>query len=429
MFLVGTPFTPNFKEIAAKLEKTIASGSAEINQVKPPAGGGTPSEDIRKIVWKGALEVWRHHPFFGSGVETFAYSYYNHRPLEHNYVSEWDFLYNKAHNEYLNFLANTGSFGLFAYLFLQFSFLNFCFKAYRETNQLLYLSLLSGYLGLSVVNFFGFSTVTDALISYLYYAFAVELRSLDKLPVSKLIGTKSGEKLSWIGWLTAITIVILGLSAFAEISVRWYADRLLAKGQDLAAGANLSQGLVLQQQAVSLVPDEPVFHDQLSLEFARSAASLYLDGSTASAELLASSSAWHSDMVMAINPFHINYLKNRAAAMLHLSIINPSYRETALQALLRAQSLSPTDPKLPFNLGLLFLDKGDTEKAVQLFQDSINLKNDYAPPHLELAAIYENLGQSENAIKEYEYILENIEPNNSQSKLALERLQTIPTPE
>ena len=31
--------------------------------------GGSESGDIRRIVWKGALNVWRHYPIFGSGVE------------------------------------------------------------------------------------------------------------------------------------------------------------------------------------------------------------------------------------------------------------------------------------------------------------------------------------------------------------------------
>ncbi len=41
--------------------------------------GGTESGEIRKIVWKGALEVFRNNSVFGTGVETFAYSYYNYR--------------------------------------------------------------------------------------------------------------------------------------------------------------------------------------------------------------------------------------------------------------------------------------------------------------------------------------------------------------
>jgi len=59
----------------------------------------TSSGNIRKIVWTGAIDLWKKFPIFGTGVETFAYSYYWTRPVEHNLTSEWDFLYNKAHND------------------------------------------------------------------------------------------------------------------------------------------------------------------------------------------------------------------------------------------------------------------------------------------------------------------------------------------
>ena len=56
------------------------------------------------------------YPLFGTGVETFAYSYGFVRPIAHNLTSEWDYVYNKAHNEYFNYLALTGFLGLGAYL-------------------------------------------------------------------------------------------------------------------------------------------------------------------------------------------------------------------------------------------------------------------------------------------------------------------------
>ena len=137
-------------------------------QSQAPSGpaletGGTESGAIRKIVWKGAFEIWKHYPVFGTGVETFAYSYYKFRPATHNLVSEWDFIYNKAHNEYLNLAANTGTVGLAAYLFL------------TGTSVLLFIrksrfDLMAGYVGLLVTNFFGFSVVPTQLLFFLFPA-------------------------------------------------------------------------------------------------------------------------------------------------------------------------------------------------------------------------------------------------------------------
>ena len=49
---------------------------------------GRETARIRTIVWTGAVETFKHYPFFGSGVETFGYSYYLFRPATHNYTGE-----------------------------------------------------------------------------------------------------------------------------------------------------------------------------------------------------------------------------------------------------------------------------------------------------------------------------------------------------
>ena len=75
------------------------------------------------MVWKGAIDIWLHNPIFGTGLETFAFAYYQYRPAAHNMTSEAQFLYNKAHNEYLNYLATTGTVGIVTYLLMIGGFL------------------------------------------------------------------------------------------------------------------------------------------------------------------------------------------------------------------------------------------------------------------------------------------------------------------
>src|SRR3989344_4960358 len=80
-----------------------------------PAAGGTESSEIRLIVWQGAIAAFKKRPVLGFGPETFAYSYYLYRPLSHNQTTEWNFFYNKAHNEFFNYLATVGALGTFFY--------------------------------------------------------------------------------------------------------------------------------------------------------------------------------------------------------------------------------------------------------------------------------------------------------------------------
>ena len=175
--LTGTPYTPSIKQIFQA--KTSASTSTQTTPAKAiPSSitlGGSKSSDIRQVVWQGAINVFKQYPVFGSGVETFGYSYYNHRPVAHNYLSEWDFLYNKAHNEFLNFLATTGILGLFSYSLIILWFAVWTLKHLKKDQTFLLPALLSGFLGLAVSNFFGFAVVPVALFLFLWPAQALDL--------------------------------------------------------------------------------------------------------------------------------------------------------------------------------------------------------------------------------------------------------------
>lgn len=153
-FMIGSPFAKQNTEIVSQ------GTTLEV--------GGTESGDIRKIVWKGAIEAWKGNPIIGSGPETFAYIYPLYRPQEHNLVSEWDFIYNKAHNEYLNLMATTGTLGIISYLVLIIISIIILIKTSR-------FEFLAGYVGLLVSNFFGFSVVITQLFLFLFPAIALIL--------------------------------------------------------------------------------------------------------------------------------------------------------------------------------------------------------------------------------------------------------------
>lgn len=157
---LGSRVTPSISELMQV--KTVQNNVSTDN-----GEGGTESGAIRLIVWKGAIDVFKHNPILGTGVETFGYSYWQFRPVEHNSNSEWDFLYNKAHNEYLNILANTGIIGFISYAFLVGASI-FTLKKHP--------ALLAGYLSILVTNFYGFSVVIISIFTFIFPAIANTLK-------------------------------------------------------------------------------------------------------------------------------------------------------------------------------------------------------------------------------------------------------------
>ena len=117
---------------------------------------------IRTGLWEGTLKLATSSPkvlFVGTGPETFPYAFQPFRTKILNYSSEWDFVFNKPHNYYLEILATMGILGLVSYVILML-------KALRTKLPFLVPSLVS----LFVSNIFGWSTVATALVFWIYLA-------------------------------------------------------------------------------------------------------------------------------------------------------------------------------------------------------------------------------------------------------------------
>ena len=383
--------------------------------------GGTESGEIRKIVWKGALSIWQHHPFLGTGPETFAYSYYWYRPREHNDVSEWDFLYNKAHNEYLNYAANTGTLGLLSYLFLSASFAFWLLKKKKaQTKDLnLKLALAAGFASLLVTNFFGFAVVPISLLFFTLpgLAFCLDRKDEERLKTEKL--TKS----NW-PWLVLASVLIIGfLWILLSLNRWWQADKSFASGEKLNKAGETNQAFSFLQKAVDLRPYEPFYYDELSLVSGSLAvAAAQQEQATLAAQLTGLAIA-SSDYSLKINPYNLNFWKNRTRLFYSLAQSDGKYNQQALEALLMANKLAPTDPKITYNLALVYSKLGQKETAIKTLEETIRLKPNYDHARYALALFYEEKGEIDKAREQLEYILEKITPNYQTAIEKLEKLK------
>ena len=369
---------------------------------------GSSSGDIRKVVWRGAFKIFQAYPLFGSGVETFAYSYYQFRPLEHNYLSEWDFLYNKAHNEYFNFLATTGIVGFGTYMLLigwvvvwNIKYLignrEYILSKERDksiinnTYYLLLIAIFSGWLTILITNFFGFSVVPVALCFYLFPAVSY-LLTLPEEKETEIRNLKS-EVLNQSQKVGLIILVLAGSYFLLSIIKLWYADTLFAQGQRLNKQGYFALALDSLKNAVNINPQEPIYRDELSWTEANLAVLSMSQKQQDLAINFAQNSFAQSDKALAISPFNLNFVKTRVKIYLKLAEIDQSYYQDALNTLSHAIELAPTDPKLRYNLGLIYYQVGEKQKAVETLETTLLMKPGYPEPAAALSAIKKELGK------------------------------------
>ena len=429
---IGTPWTT---PIISNQQTTVQTQSP----TTALESGGTESGEIRKIVWQGAFDIWKSYPIFGTGVETFAFAYYQFKLEAHNYTSEWDYLYNKAHNEYLNYLATTGLVGLISYLvligfiFYQFKIQNSKFKVTVQNAKLdnsqklltfncnfelctLNFALISGFISILVTNFFGFSVVPISLLFFLFPGMAMTAIS-DKTQVT------SWEK-SNRNQMIGISLVLL-VTCYLLLSTGSYysADLSYSTGRQ----ANRSKDVITAQKeltsATEKEPNESAYWDELALSNKQIAIALSESKQIEKGKKYVKDAIDESKQAIELSPHNVNFKRNYASTLTALSSYDQSYLNEALNVLKDSIAYAPTDPKLQYTLAASYYRLGQLDQAIVEMEKAVEMKKDYKETHYALALMYEDAKQNDKAKEEFEYILEKIDKNDEQVKKELEEVK------
>ncbi|MFI5241161.1 MAG: O-antigen ligase family protein, partial [Microgenomates group bacterium] len=375
--VIGTQFGPSITEFLSK-----AKSQPQIVESGPVLEiGGTESGTIRKIVWKGAIELWKRYPIFGSGVETFAYTYYLVRPIEHNLVSEWDFVYNKAHNEYLNYAANTGTVGLISYLFFIGSIIYMLVKSQEDENFLLKIAILSGFVSILVSNFFGFSVVITQLQLFLFPAIAISLRNKKINEKGQKYSINSSQK-----FLVGIVIVLL-VSTLVLIARYWRADTLYAKGKEYNRIGNPVKAQSYLKKASDISKNEALYHLDLATSYTDIAVELSQTDQKEQAEQFITLAIDEAEKALNLSPANVNIKRTVFTMYIKFSVIDQKYLINAAQTLQEALIQAPTSAKFLYNLGLIYARVGENELAISTIEKTIELKPNYKEARLAYALL------------------------------------------
>lgn len=451
-FLIGTSISQldrfSLREIQAKPQAvstqtaSTASPSAQAqSDIIDP--GITDSGQIRLLVWKGAIDAWIANPLFGTGVETFAFAYYRFRPAAHNMTSEWDYLYNKAHNEYLNYLATTGAIGLgtqiaFLGLFLFFAIRYFArLRAHAKDHQQLFHVLIASsipasFVSIIISNFFGFSVVImNIFLYFLPLWFFLSSQTLpDKAFTLVFPSQLKRSGLNTYQWIGISGVTIVGLIFLYQLFVFWQADTKYALGYNYDRAGAYDTAYQYLSTAVQTRPSEPVFKDELSVNLATLASALFQNNNATTGAQLAQQALTLSNEVTANHPNNIVFWKSRVRVFYMLAQIDGKYYKDALNAILTAQKLAPTDAKISYNVGVLYGQNEQYNQAVKALSETVKLKPNYRDAYYARALFSRQLAEKaygrekiqlqNKANADLTYILRHINPTDPEAKKTLE---------
>ncbi|MBI2612089.1 O-antigen ligase family protein [Candidatus Gottesmanbacteria bacterium] len=426
IFLFATPFEQINRFTLPEIIKSGSPPTKTTNYKLPTTNslletGITESGDIRRIVWKGALDIARAYPLFGTGPETFAFSYYKFRPQEHNMTSEWDFLYNKAHNEYLNYAATTGFLGLGTYLLLigtviLWNIKNLTNEKIHNSSFIIHNSLLAAWLSILITNFLGFSVVIIQIYFFLIPAMLILFKDLPQKNLSLKVSSFIPTTISTIG------ISLASLYFLVRLSMAYLGDYFYAEGYKASRAGSYLDAYTKIKTAIEWNPHEVLYFDELSVSAGALAVAANSQKESTLSTQLETQAIAASNYAVTRSPQNVSFYKTRTRLFYELSEINAEYLSQAIKALETTAVLSPTDPKIYYNLGLMYGQSDQNDKAIKYLKISASLKPNYREAHLGLALYYKEVGDLENASASAQFILDKINPGDSDAKAIIDEL-------
>lgn len=442
VFLTGIAKVDKYLRPVSFFEKNSASKEFQENNKKSLTKNSeiliSESGDIRKIVWNGAIKLAKLYPFFGTGVETFGYSYYFVRPKEHNLTSEWDYLYNRAHNEFLNIAATSGLFGILTYLFfigfITIWVLRVVLKEYifnNSENGSVVFSLFLGWLTIHITNFFGFSTTTISTLLFLVPALLFYFKNFEfENSVVKEKDFNQANKILFV--VPIFTFIATCYFVFSYIK----ADMYFALGDNYGKINEHKKAVYYIQKALSY-KNEHVYMDKISYYLANLALAAF-SSKDKNAQSYASLSLFYNEKAIKQSPRNVLYYKTASKIYFLLYQIdsNPQYLLKALDSLHEAQKLAPTDPKIFYSRAIVYsllADIASENKDKKKFLDNslkdalktYLLKPNFKDGYILHGKLLEKYNKIKEAKELYEYYLKHIDPEDSEIKGGIERLSTF----
>ena len=380
-FLIGIYFGTGLK---SRIGEAISSGQHSAFSIQRSAptekptqsaltSGGTESGQIRLIVWRGAIDIFKHSPVFGSGPETFVSSYFMFRPAAHNQTTEWEFFYNKAHNEFLNYLANTGIVGFAAYLMFIVTICIALLRLSKSTDlptSLFAKGVFAGFVGYLISIFFGFSVVATQTILFLMLGTAFKLEGEGEKFAIDLRFLNSQTRI----WAAIVIILLVGLF-FVVSDARLYLSDVLEKRANDFKDTSPNKTITAYKSAIAT---SPTHNPYLLFDYSNSLAT-YASGveNTDDAKKLAN----EADTTLAgvINPSANNFLLVQKLTKTYILIANidPIYGAKAQDLGEKLTHLAPTYPISFLTRAKVQIVLDQKEKAVKSLEQALALKPDY----------------------------------------------------
>jgi O-antigen ligase len=318
------------------------------------------------LIWRDTLAMWTNHPWFGTGPGTFHVYFPSFASKE--LLAIWpqqQSIINDAHNEYIQYLAETGIVGFGVFIWLLAALLRSAHNSLLNSSgkdRALVGGLLAACISLLVQNIFSVDMRFIVSSVYLLMLFGF-IASFNSPLVAVNVPAKARN-------LLALAVAVLGATAYPAILRPYLAQKNVAATPDFFDERVLQPAKTIAdlQTIARQYPGQPSVHERLAWVYAKEQ----------------------------------NFDK-------------------AIEQYLIANRLNPRLPGPLNNLGNIYFLKNDRASAITYWERSIAADPRQLDSRLNLATAYYYNGQLKPCVEQLKTVLK-IDPHNEKAIVFLKRL-------
>lgn len=375
------------------------------------------------ISWKISASAFRDAPFIGTGPSTYLFNFTQYKPVEFNQLNIWSFSFDTAYNEFLQVLGTLGILGFAALVLVSLVVLVNAWKIIsansanqsQDTSRLITSSLaVSGIVTIALLLIHATTLVSFVMSLVVLGALMMSQESIREKVMEFSVGIKAMTSANKQLDLFPIVLFIIFLIVAIPVLYKTYTISLADYYHRTAltvATTSGTQTYQYLQKAETLAPDIDLYRvDMAQTNFALANALAIQKGPTKdnpkgsltnqdkqTIQTLLSQAINEGRVSVALSPRSSRNWAVLGSIYRNISGVAQNALAFALNAYGNAIQLDPLNPILRVNVGGIYYAAQNYDMATRFFSDAINLKPDYANAYYNLAIVYRDRGDLQNA--------------------------------
>ena len=357
-----------------------------------------------------AKEVLKEKPILGTGPGTFVYDYSKFKPESINQTAFWAVRFSSSASDILDKLASQGILGFISFLAVLGMLFGLGLKKLVKKEKmelydwLLSLGIFSGWLSIVIGLFLYPANLSLSFIFWILTACFIVLMD-SRVKNWEL---KPASMASIGASFLFIIILIFGIGLFFMEGQRYIAEVRYLQGITAWQEGKNDQALTYLLSAIS--------HSGGSQDnYWRDLSQVYLlriqeeiqkgltpEETAKVVSPLISNSVNSTKAATDIAPKNVANWSVRGFVYRQMVNVLDGAGEWAIKSYEEALKLEPTNPYILTELGQIYSNKDEKDKAREQFQKALSLKSDYAPARFQIALIYIGENKIDEAIAEME---------------------------